>query len=81
MVRGGKKIRSPRLTRILQLFSLRGGKQPEPFMDDTGGTLAGSISEKIYLDVNGATHGMFLRSRSSELPVLLHLTAGCPSTS
>lgn len=78
MVRGGRKRRSPRLTRILQLFSLRGGAQPEPFLDDTGRIVAGSISEKLRLDVNGTEQGMFIRSRSPELPVLLYLHGGLP---
>jgi len=78
VVRGGKRRRSPRLTRILQLFSLRGGAQPEPFLDGTGRVLAGSISEKLYLDVNGTRQGMIIRSRTPELPVLLYLHGGLP---
>lgn len=36
------------------------------------------ISEKLYLDVNGARQGMFIRSRNRELPVLLYLHGGLP---
>jgi len=38
----------------------------------------GSISEKIYLNINGVRQGMFIRSKSVTNPVLLYLHGGMP---
>ncbi|MCK6695219.1 MAG: alpha/beta hydrolase, partial [Thermoanaerobaculia bacterium] len=32
-----------------------------PFLDENGQPLAGSISEKIRVDINGVQQGMFIR--------------------
>jgi pimeloyl-ACP methyl ester carboxylesterase len=56
----------------------RGSKQPAPFVDDVGRPLAGSISEKVFVDVNGVRQGMFVRGRDVENPVLLYLHGGLP---
>jgi pimeloyl-ACP methyl ester carboxylesterase len=51
---------------------------PKPFLDDSGRPLAGSISEKIKVDINGVKQGMFIKSRSVRNPVLLYLHGGMP---
>jgi len=51
---------------------------PKPFVDANGQTLAGSISEKIWLDINGVTQGMFIQGRNTGNPVLLYLHGGMP---
>jgi pimeloyl-ACP methyl ester carboxylesterase len=51
---------------------------PKPFLDDSGKPLAGSISEKIRVNINGIEQGMFIQGRSERNPVLLYLHGGVP---
>jgi pimeloyl-ACP methyl ester carboxylesterase len=64
------------LVGMLQIWSMPG--KPKPFVDENGDVLAGSISEKIYLDINGVEQGMFIKSRDVSNPVLLYLHGGMP---
>jgi pimeloyl-ACP methyl ester carboxylesterase len=50
----------------------------KPYLDESGNPLAGSISEKIYLNINGVEQGMFIKSKDSANPVLLYLHGGMP---
>jgi pimeloyl-ACP methyl ester carboxylesterase len=60
---------------ILQLYSP--GKSLT-FLDEKGNTLAGSISEKIHVNINGLEQGMFIKSKNATHPVLLYLHGGLP---
>jgi len=51
---------------------------PTPFLDGGGKPLAGSISEKIRVTVNGVEQGMFIKGRNTRNPVLLYLHGGMP---
>jgi hypothetical protein len=51
---------------------------PKPFLDDSGKPLAGSISEKIRVNINGLEQGMFMQGRNTGNPVLLYLHGGIP---
>jgi pimeloyl-ACP methyl ester carboxylesterase len=51
---------------------------PKPFLDERGSPLAGSISEKIRVDINGVEQGMFIQGRNERNPVLLYLHGGVP---
>jgi pimeloyl-ACP methyl ester carboxylesterase len=51
---------------------------PTPFLDEHGSPLAGSISEKTHVSINGVQQGMFIKSRDSTNPVLLYLHGGMP---
>ncbi len=51
---------------------------PKPFLDDGGQPLAGSISEKVRVDINGVEQGMFIQGRNTGNPVLLYLHGGVP---
>jgi pimeloyl-ACP methyl ester carboxylesterase len=51
---------------------------PEPFVDSYKRPLAGSIAEKIYLDINGARQALFIKGRDASLPVLLYVHGGMP---
>jgi hypothetical protein len=51
---------------------------PRPLTDSDGRPLPGSISEKIYLEINGAQQGMFLQGADVRNPVLLYLHGGMP---
>jgi pimeloyl-ACP methyl ester carboxylesterase len=61
------------LVSILLLWSP--GK-PKPFVDENGSPLAGSISEKIHVTINGVEQGMFIKSKDATRPVLLFLHGG-----
>ncbi|MAT45634.1 MAG: alpha/beta hydrolase [Anaerolineaceae bacterium] len=50
--------------------------KPEPFFDKNGNILAGSISEKIHVNINGMEQGMFIQSKDTNNPVLLFLHGG-----
>jgi len=50
--------------------------EPKPFLDENGKVLAGSISEKIHVNINGAEQGMFIKSRNKANPVLLFVHGG-----
>lgn len=51
---------------------------PKPFLDAAGRPLAGSLSEKVFVDINGARQGMFIKSKNARNPVLLYLHGGVP---
>ena len=59
------------------LFIFSPGK-PEPFIDKDGKVLAGSISEKTFVKINGVQQGLFIQSKDSTKPVLLYLHGGIP---
>lgn len=48
----------------------------QPFLDKEGNIVEGSISEKLFLDVNDTTLGMFLMAKDETKPVLLFLSGG-----
>jgi pimeloyl-ACP methyl ester carboxylesterase len=52
--------------------------KPEPFLDENGRHVQGSISEKIRLNINGVEQGMFIKSKDARNPVLLYLHGGMP---
>ena len=51
---------------------------PEPFLDENGRLLEGSISEKVFVNINGVEQGMFIKSKDATHPVLLYLHGGMP---
>lgn len=53
-------------------------KQPKPFLGKDGRPLAGSISEKVFVEINGLKQGMFVKGKSLSNPVLLYLHGGMP---
>ncbi len=61
---------------VLWAWSLPG--QPRPYRDANGATLENSISEKIFVEINGALQGMFIKSKDRSKPVLLYLHGGMP---
>ncbi len=52
--------------------------RPQPYRDADGRPVPGSVSEKVYVDVNGLAQGMFLKGRDASRPVLLYLHGGMP---
>ncbi len=57
------------------LLALSPGK-PRPLLDENGKALAGSISEKTRVMINGVQQGMFIEGRDIGNPVLLFLHGG-----
>lgn len=57
------------------LISKNSGTLP-PLKDKSGRAIAGSISEKIWIEVNGMQQGMFIRSENPRNPVLLYVHGG-----
>jgi pimeloyl-ACP methyl ester carboxylesterase len=53
------------------------GKLP-PYLDENGTPLAGGISEKVFIEINGAKQGMIIKSKNEARPVLLFLHGGMP---
>jgi pimeloyl-ACP methyl ester carboxylesterase len=51
------------------------GKLP-PLKDEQGKVIPGSISEKLWIEVNGIKQGMFIRGENPENPVVLYLHGG-----
>ena len=47
-----------------------------PFRNESGEIIAGSLSEKIKVDINGASLGMFIMAKDDSKPVLLFLGGG-----
>lgn len=48
----------------------------EPFLDQNGNPLEGSISEKTFITIGGIEQGIFLRGKDADKPVLLYLHGG-----
>jgi pimeloyl-ACP methyl ester carboxylesterase len=49
---------------------------PAPVVDGSGRPVAGSLSEKVFVEVDGVRQGMFIVSRDTRNPVLLFLHGG-----
>lgn len=62
---------------IAFLIILPPGKgEMKSFLDEDGNVLEGSISEKLFVDINDTTLGMFLVGKDETNPVLLFLGGG-----
>ena len=59
------------------LLAISPGKT-QPFLDQSGKPLAGSLSEKVFVNINGVEQGMFIKSKDVTHPVLLYLHGGMP---
>jgi pimeloyl-ACP methyl ester carboxylesterase len=59
---------------LIILFS--GSEKPIQLTDDKGNPLKGSISEKIFVNINGVEQGMFIKGKDKTKPVLLFLHGG-----
>ncbi len=52
--------------------------KPEPILDDQGKPVVGSLSEKIFININGVQQGMIIKSKNLANPVLLYIHGGIP---
>lgn len=64
------------LVGVLQIWSYPG--KPKSFVDKNGNLLPGSISEKVFININGVKQGMFIKGKDTRNPVLLYLHGGMP---
>jgi pimeloyl-ACP methyl ester carboxylesterase len=64
------------LVGVLLAWSYPG--KPPPFLDENGNPRAGSISEKIFVNINGVEQGMFIKGKNVNNPLLLYLHGGMP---
>lgn len=61
---------------IIVVFLLSSNGKSVPLHDDQGNPIPGSISEKIFIEINGVRQGMFIKSKNVSNPVLLFLHGG-----
>ena len=48
----------------------------KPFLDKNGEIIKGSISQKVYVKINGVKMGMIIKSKNTSNPVLLFVHGG-----
>jgi len=60
---------------VCVLFAYSPGK-PGSLPGKTGNAAAGSISEKVFVNINGVKQGMIIKGRNTENPVLLFVHGG-----
>lgn len=63
---------------LLVGLTLWSSGKPQPYLTADGNPLPGSISEKIYVEINSARQGMFIKGKDARNPVLLYLHGGLP---
>jgi pimeloyl-ACP methyl ester carboxylesterase len=61
---------------LLGVLLLWSPGKAKPILDQNGKPLAGSISEKIRVDINGVRQGMFVEGANAANPVLLFVHGG-----
>jgi pimeloyl-ACP methyl ester carboxylesterase len=61
---------------VLLIWSYPGA--PQPFVNKNGNLLPNSLSEKIFVNINGVNQGMFILSKDLAHPLLLYLHGGMP---
>jgi pimeloyl-ACP methyl ester carboxylesterase len=64
------------LIMLLIVLIIRSPGKIQSFTDENGNVLAGSISEKIFVDIGGVKQGMFIRGKDLNNPVLLYVHGG-----
>ncbi|MBK6345517.1 MAG: alpha/beta hydrolase [Bacteroidales bacterium] len=81
----GGRIMSVVLTIILVMIVLMAGTlfyfspgKAIPILNNEGRPVPGSLSEKVFVEINGTKQGMFIKSRKADNPVLLYLHGGMP---
>lgn len=63
---------------VLILLSCKSAGKPKPFLDENNTIINNSISEKIFIEVNGTTQGMFIKGKNLNNPIILYLHGGMP---
>lgn len=63
---------------LVAFVQVKSPGRPAPLVDAEGNTVAGSISEKVFIEVNGLKQGMYIQSKNPANPVMLYLHGGMP---
>ena len=50
--------------------------KPNPFLGEDGAPLVNSLSEKVFVNINGIEQGMFIKSKNLNNPILLFVHGG-----
>ena len=66
------------LLAIVGVLLMMSSNTPRPFLEPDGTQVPNSISEKIYVTINGVEQGMFIKSKNAENPVMLYVHGGMP---
>jgi pimeloyl-ACP methyl ester carboxylesterase len=66
------------LVGVLQYWSYPG--KPVAFVDEKGNPLPDSISEKVFVNINGVEEGMIIKGKDVANPMLLYLHGGMPDS-
>lgn len=61
---------------LISVLLANSSGKPKPFLNKSGKPLSGSISEKIFVNINGVKQGMFIKGKDKTKPVLLFLHGG-----
>jgi len=64
------------LVGLTGLLIARSPGQPAPLVDAGGQDIEGSLSERVFVEINGIRQGMFMQSVDPSKPVLLFLHGG-----
>lgn len=64
------------LVGLTGLLIARSPGQPAPLVDAGGQEIEGSLSERVFVEINGIRQGMFMQSVDPSKPVLLFLHGG-----
>ena len=67
------------ITIIVMIFvylAIISSGQVQPFIDENGNVIPGSVAEKIKVEIGGIEQGMFIRGKDSNNPVLLFIHGG-----
>lgn len=62
---------------FIVFYFLSQGK-PKQFLDENNTIINNSISEKIFIEVNGTKQGMFIKGKNINNPIILYLHGGMP---
>ena len=61
---------------VFLLLLIRSTGKVRVFMDQEGNVMPNSLSEKVFVEINGSRQGMFIQSENMDNPVLLILHGG-----
>jgi pimeloyl-ACP methyl ester carboxylesterase len=61
---------------LLAVVFINSQGRPQPFVDNSGKVIEGSLAEKTFIKIGGVKQGMFIKSKDTKNPVLLYLHGG-----
>ena len=61
------------LSLLLGIVLVNSSRRPKPFLGQDGKPLAGSISEKVFVEINGRKQGLFVKGKRLSNPLLLYV--------